>query len=77
MRTSDNYSNETFLKLIKGFWLNGEAVHPIPPDGLDASVLYPDVPITTVESYLTKLFQHKQGRTGKRLHYSCAGLCFA
>ena len=62
LRTSDNYSNETFLKLIKGFWIDGEAVQPLPPDGVEAAVLYPEVKITTVESYYTKLYQaHKGG----------------
>lgn len=55
MRTSDNYSNETFLKLIKGFWIEGDAVQPLPPDGLEAATLYPEVNVTTLESYYRKL----------------------
>ena len=55
LRTSDNYSNETFLKLIKGFWIEGDAVQPLPPDGLEASALYPEVYVTTLESYYMKL----------------------
>lgn len=55
LRTSDNYSNETFLKLIKGFWLEGDAVQPLPPDGVAAHALYPEFQFTTVEGYFTKL----------------------
>ena len=61
LRTSDNYSNEIFLKLIKGFWIDGEAVQPLPPDGVEAAALYPEVKITTVESYYTKLYQSHTG----------------
>ena len=68
MRTSDNYSNETFLKLIKGFWIDGEAVHPVPSDGVEAAALYPEVPITTVESYLTDLFRQGPQTQGQVLH---------
>ena len=69
MRTSDNYSNETFLKLIKGFWIDGEAVQPVPSDGVEAADLYPEVPITTVESYLTDLFKQGPQKQGESLRY--------
>ena len=58
------------MKLIKGFWIDGEAVQPLPPDGVEAAVLYPEVKIMTVESYYTKLHQaHKGGPTLSEQEY--------
>lgn len=44
----------------------GDTVHPLPPDGVEASALYPEVKFTTLESYLTQLAQK-----GTRLKAYC------
>ncbi|KAL3133019.1 hypothetical protein ABBQ38_006928 [Trebouxia sp. C0009 RCD-2024] len=57
VKGSDNYSNVTYLQLIQTMWIMGDTVHPLPPDGVEASALYPEVKFTTLESYLTQLAQ--------------------
>lgn len=57
VKGSDNYSNVTALQLVQTMWIMGDTLHPLPPDGVEASALYPDVKYTTLESYLTQLAQ--------------------